>query len=47
MRDTPYGTLLIYYTGRDPRLHAPAAKRFQFNGLQRGRMLLNESEQSR
>jgi 4-amino-4-deoxy-L-arabinose transferase-like glycosyltransferase len=47
MRDTPYGTLLIYYTGRDPRIQALAAKRFQFNGLQRGRLLLNDSEPSR
>jgi hypothetical protein len=46
MRDTPYGTLLIYYTGRDPHILALAPKRFQFNGLQRGRMVLNESEPS-
>ncbi len=50
MRDTPYGTLLIYYTGRDPHILALAPKRFQFNGLERGRRVLNEpdggSEQS-
>ena len=50
MRDTPYGTLLIYYTGRDPRILALAPKRFQFNGLERGHRILNEptgeSEQS-
>jgi hypothetical protein len=44
MRDTAYGTLLIYYTGRDPRILAQAPKRFQFNGLTRGRMVLNEPE---
>jgi 4-amino-4-deoxy-L-arabinose transferase-like glycosyltransferase len=44
MRDTAYGTLLIYYTGRDPRILALAPKRFQFNGLTRGRMVLNEPE---
>jgi 4-amino-4-deoxy-L-arabinose transferase-like glycosyltransferase len=47
MRETPYGTLLIYYTGRDPRILALAPRRFQFNGLQRGRMVLNESEPGR
>ncbi|HKP13544.1 MAG TPA: glycosyltransferase family 39 protein [Blastocatellia bacterium] len=47
MRDTAYGTLLIYYTGRDPRIFALAPKRFQFNGLERGRMALNENEPER
>ena len=42
MRDTVYGTLLIYYTGRDPRILALAPKRFQFNGLERGRIMFNE-----
>ncbi|MFL6216908.1 MAG: ArnT family glycosyltransferase [Blastocatellia bacterium] len=42
MRDTVYGTLLIYYTGRDPRILALAPKRFQFSGLERGRMVFNE-----
>lgn len=46
MRETPYGTLLIYYTGNDPRILALAPKRFQFNGLQRGRTVLNESARS-
>ena len=44
IRDTTYGTLLIYYTGRDPRILALAPKRFQFNGLTRGRMVVNEPE---
>jgi 4-amino-4-deoxy-L-arabinose transferase-like glycosyltransferase len=30
MQDTLYGTLLIYYTGRDPRYLALPPKRFQF-----------------
>jgi hypothetical protein len=45
MRETPYGTLLIYYTGKDPRILALAPKRFQFNGLRRGRTVLHESAQ--
>jgi 4-amino-4-deoxy-L-arabinose transferase-like glycosyltransferase len=44
IRDTAYGTLLIYYTGRDPRILALASKRFQFNGLERGHTVLNEPE---
>jgi 4-amino-4-deoxy-L-arabinose transferase-like glycosyltransferase len=44
MRDTAYGTLLIYYTGRDPRILALAPKRFQFNGLHSGHIVINEPE---
>ena len=47
MQETPYGTLLIYYTGNDPRIRALAPKRFQFNGLRRGRVRLNESTPGR
>jgi len=36
MQDTLYGTLLIYYTGRDPRYLALPPKRFQFYNQQRG-----------
>lgn len=32
MRNTPYGNLLIYYTGSDPRYRALAPKRYQFFG---------------
>jgi 4-amino-4-deoxy-L-arabinose transferase-like glycosyltransferase len=44
MRDTAYGTLLVYYTGRDPRILALAPTRYQFNGLERGRRVLNDPE---
>ncbi|HJQ26996.1 MAG TPA: glycosyltransferase family 39 protein [Blastocatellia bacterium] len=47
MQETPYGTLLIYYTGHDPRILALAPKRFQFNGLRRGRVQLNEPTPAR
>jgi 4-amino-4-deoxy-L-arabinose transferase-like glycosyltransferase len=47
MQDTPYGTLLIYYTGHDPRLLALSPKRFQFNGLRRGHLQLNEAAPAR
>src|SRR6185369_12853655 len=33
---TPYGTLLVYYTGNDPRFTALAARRYYFFGHQRG-----------
>lgn len=36
MQDTLYGTLLIYYTGRDPRYLALPPKRFQFYNQQGG-----------
>ncbi|HYX40303.1 MAG TPA: hypothetical protein VE821_01335, partial [Pyrinomonadaceae bacterium] len=47
MQETPYGTLLIYYTGSDPRILALTPKRFQFYGQQRGHMQLNETESGR
>ncbi|HKQ04641.1 MAG TPA: glycosyltransferase family 39 protein [Blastocatellia bacterium] len=47
MQETAYGSLLIYYTGRDPRILALAPKRFQFYGLRRGRLQLSETETSR
>jgi len=33
---TPYGTLLVYYTGNDPRFTTLAARRYYFFGHQRG-----------
>jgi 4-amino-4-deoxy-L-arabinose transferase-like glycosyltransferase len=36
MRDTPYGNLLIYYTGSDSRYLARAPRRYQFFGERRG-----------
>jgi hypothetical protein len=33
---TPYGTLLVYYTGNDPRFTALAVRRYYFFGHQRG-----------
>jgi 4-amino-4-deoxy-L-arabinose transferase-like glycosyltransferase len=36
MRETPYGSLLIYYTGKDPRYLALEPKRYQFFGELRG-----------
>jgi hypothetical protein len=36
MRETPYGSLLIYYTGKDPRYLAIEPKRYQFFGDLRG-----------
>lgn len=36
MKETPYGNLLIYYTGNDPRYLALAPKRYQFFGEVRG-----------
>ena len=44
MQETPYGTLLIYYTGRDPRVLTLAPKRFRFYGLERGHSELIEPE---
>jgi 4-amino-4-deoxy-L-arabinose transferase-like glycosyltransferase len=40
MRDTPYGNLLIYYTGRDPRYLALEPKRYRFFGERRGYIAL-------
>ncbi len=39
MRETPYGNLLIYYTGNDPRYLTLAPKRYQFFGELRGHSL--------
>jgi 4-amino-4-deoxy-L-arabinose transferase-like glycosyltransferase len=39
MRETPYGSLLIYYTGKDPRYLGLAPKRYQFFGELRGHNL--------
>lgn len=39
MRETPYGSLLIYYTGKDPRYLGLAPKRYQFFGEWRGHNL--------
>lgn len=36
MRETPYGNLLIYYTGKDPRYFALEPKRYRFFGEVRG-----------
>lgn len=36
MKETPYGNLLIYYTGNDPRYLTLAPKRYQFFGEVRG-----------
>jgi hypothetical protein len=44
MQETPYGTLLIYYTGRDPRILTLAPMRFRFYGLDRGHSALSEPE---
>lgn len=40
MRDTAYGSLLIYYTGKDPRYLALQPKRYQFFGELRGHALI-------
>lgn len=40
MRETPYGSLLIYYTGKDPRYLAVEPKRYQFFGDWRGHSLI-------
>lgn len=40
MRETPYGSLLIYYTGKDPRYLALEPKRYQFFGDWRGHSLI-------
>ncbi|HJZ67572.1 MAG TPA: glycosyltransferase family 39 protein [Blastocatellia bacterium] len=40
MRDTPYGNLLIYYTGRDPRYLAFPTERYRFFGEHRGHAVL-------
>jgi len=36
MRETAYGTLMIYYTGSDPRYQNLPTKRYQFYGETRG-----------
>jgi hypothetical protein len=36
MDNTPYGHLLIYYTGNEPRYLALQPKRYQFYGDSRG-----------
>lgn len=36
MRETAYGTLMIYYTGSDPRYRNLPARRYQFYGENRG-----------
>src|SRR6185369_1501238 len=40
MRETPYGSLLIYYTGKDPRYLALEPTRYQFFGDWRGHALI-------
>jgi 4-amino-4-deoxy-L-arabinose transferase-like glycosyltransferase len=42
MRDTPYGNLLIYYTGSDRRYLARAPRRYQFFGERRGHANIDE-----
>jgi 4-amino-4-deoxy-L-arabinose transferase-like glycosyltransferase len=42
MRDTPYGNLMIYYTGTDPRYLALAPKRYQFHGDLRGHVSVDQ-----
>jgi 4-amino-4-deoxy-L-arabinose transferase-like glycosyltransferase len=44
MRDTPYGNLLIYYTGSDPRYLTRAPRRYQFFGDRRGHANIDERE---
>jgi 4-amino-4-deoxy-L-arabinose transferase-like glycosyltransferase len=39
MRETPYGSLLVYYTGKDPRYLAIEPKHYQFFGEMRGHSL--------
>jgi len=36
LRRTAYGTLLVYYTGNDPRFEASSPRRYYFFGRQRG-----------
>ena len=36
MRETAYGTLMIYYTGSDPTYRNLPARRYQFHGANRG-----------
>jgi hypothetical protein len=45
MRDTPYGNLLIYYTGSDPRYLARAPRRYQFFGERRGHAKIDGREE--
>jgi 4-amino-4-deoxy-L-arabinose transferase-like glycosyltransferase len=42
MRDTPYGNLMIYYTGTDPRYLALAPKLYQFYGDLRGHVSIDQ-----
>ena len=44
MRNTPYGNLVIYYTGHDPQYLALAPKRYQFYGEFRGHTGINQEE---
>jgi 4-amino-4-deoxy-L-arabinose transferase-like glycosyltransferase len=42
MRNTPYGNLVIYYTGDDPNYLAPTPKRYQFHGDLRGHVGIDQ-----
>jgi hypothetical protein len=44
MRDTPYGNVVIYYTGTDPRYLSLAPKRFQFFEQRRGHRVIEQKE---
>lgn len=44
MRNTPYGNLMIYYTGDDPNYLALSPKRYQFYGELRGHISIDQKE---
>ena len=44
MRGTPYGNLLVYYTGIDPGYQTLAPRRFKFFDEQRGYVIIQEPE---
>jgi 4-amino-4-deoxy-L-arabinose transferase-like glycosyltransferase len=44
MEETPYGNLLIYYTGKDRRYQALALRRIQFFGEQTGYVIIQGRE---
>jgi hypothetical protein len=44
MKNTPYGNLLIYYTGSDPRYLEMKPKRYQFFGELGGSTLLDSGD---
>ncbi len=46
MRETPYGNLLVYYTGIDPRYQTLGPRRFKFFDEQRGYVIIQEPEKT-